>query len=243
MKHQVLGVRIDAVTESEALDRIEAFVKQGGPHQVVTANPEILDNGTRMPELKQLMNRAALVTADGQGVLLAGKILHTPFPARVTGIELAEALCRESGKRNLRLYFLGSKPGVVDEAAQKMRAQYPDVKICGSHHGYFRDEGPQKVVADIKACKPDILLVGMGSPAQELFIRDHLAECGAAVGMGVGGSFDVLSGRVERAPQLFIRLKLEWLYRIATDRKRWKRSLALPRFVLKVFAQHAGKKY
>lgn len=243
MKHQVLGVRIDAVTEKEALDRMQAFVQQGGPHQVVTANPEILDNATRTPQLKNLMNRAALVTADGQGVLLAGKILGTPFPARVTGIELAEALCRESGKRGLSLYFLGSKPGIVDEAAQKMRAQYPDVNIVGTHHGYFRDEGPQKVVADIKACQPDILLVGMGSPAQELFIRDHLAECGASVGMGVGGSFDVLSGRVERAPKIFIRLKLEWLYRIATDRKRWKRSLALPRFVLKVIAQRLGKRY
>lgn len=243
MKHQVLGVSIDAVTENEALDRIEAFVKQGGPHQVVTANPEILDNATRTPELKKLMNRAALVTADGQGVLLAGKILGTPFPARVTGIELAEALCRESGKRDLSLYFLGAKPGVVDEAAAKMRAQYPGVKICGTHHGYFRDEGPAKVIADIKTCAPDILLVGMGSPAQECFIRDHLTECGASVGMGVGGSFDVLSGRVERAPQIFIRLKLEWLYRIATDRTRWKRSLALPRFVFKVVAQKFGKKY
>lgn len=243
MKHQVLGVAIDAVTENEALDRIEAFVKQGGPHQVVTANPEILDNATKTPDLKRLMNRAALVSADGQGVLLAGRILGTPFPARVTGIDLAEALCRESGKRNLSLYFLGSKPGIVDEAAQKMRAQYPDVQIVGTHHGYFRDEGPKKVVEDIKACHPDVLLVGMGSPAQECFIRDYLAECGVSVGMGVGGSFDVLSGSVERAPKIFIRLKLEWLYRIATDRKRWKRSLALPRFVFKVIAQRLGKSY
>lgn len=242
MRHEVLGVAIDAVTEKEAVDRITAFVREGGPHQVVTANPEILDNATRTPALKALINRAALVTADGQGVLLAGKILGTPFPARVTGIELAEALCRESGKRDLSLYFLGAKPGVVDEAVQRMRATYRDVKIVGCHHGYFRDEGPAAVIADIKACAPDILLVGMGSPVQEEFIEDHLTECGVSVGMGVGGSFDVLSGRVERAPEIFIRLKLEWLYRIATDRKRWKRALALPRFVLKVIAQRFGKK-
>ena len=240
MRYNILGVGIDAVTEKEALDRIAGFVREGGPHQVVTANPEILDSATRNRALYVLINQAALVTADGQGVLLAGRILGTPFPERVTGIELAEALCRESAARNLSLYFLGAEPGVVDEAAARMRAAYPGVRIVGTHHGYFRNEGPAAVIADIKQAKPDVLLVGMGSPYQEEFIADHLAECGVPVGIGVGGSFDVLSGRVARAPQLFIRLRLEWLYRIASDRKRWKRALALPRFVLKVLQQRIG---
>lgn len=237
MRYDVLGVGIDAVTEAQALDMIQAFVREGGPHQVVTANPEILDNATRTPALHALINRAALVTADGQGVLLAGRILGTPFPARVTGIELAEALCRESAARGLSLYFLGAEPGVVDEAAANMRAQYPGVRIVGTHHGYFRKEGPAAVLADIKATQPDIVLVGMGSPYQEHFIDEELARLGVPVAIGVGGSFDVLSGRVERAPEIFIRLRLEWLYRIASDRKRWKRALALPRFVLKVLRQ------
>lgn len=237
MRYDVLGVGIDAVTEAQALDMIQAFVREGGPHQVVTANPEILDNATRTPALHALINRAALVTADGQGVLLAGRILGTPFPARVTGIELAEALCRESAARGLSLYFLGAEPGVVDEAAANMRAQYPGVRIVGTHHGYFRKEGPAAVLADIKATQPDIVLVGMGSPYQEQFIDEELARLGVPAAIGVGGSFDVLSGRVERAPEIFIRLRLEWLYRIASDRKRWKRALALPRFVLKVLRQ------
>lgn len=237
MRYDVLGVGIDAVTEAQALDMIQAFVREGGPHQVVTANPEILDNATRTPALHALINRAALVTADGQGVLLAGRILGTPFPARVTGIELAEALCRESAARGLSLYFLGAEPGVVDEAAANMRAQYPGVRIVGTHHGYFRKEGPAAVLADIKATQPDIVLVGMGSPYQEHFIDEELRAIGVPVAIGVGGSFDVLSGRVERAPEIFIRLRLEWLYRIASDRKRWKRALALPRFVLKVLRQ------
>lgn len=237
MRYDVLGVGIDAVTEAQALDMIQAFVREGGPHQVVTANPEILDNATRTPALHALINRAALVTADGQGVLLAGRILGTPFPARVTGIELAEALCRESAARGLSLYFLGAEPGVVDEAAANMRAQYPGVQIVGTHHGYFRKEGPAAVLADIQQTQPDIVLVGMGSPYQEQFIDEELARLGVPVAIGVGGSFDVLSGRVERAPEIFIRLRLEWLYRIASDRKRWKRALALPRFVLKVLRQ------
>lgn len=237
MRHNVLGVEIDAITEAEALERITQFVHEGGPHQVVTANPEILDNATRNLPLHYLIRRAALVTADGQGVLLAGRILGTPFPARVTGIDLAEALCRESAERNLSLYFLGAEPGVVDEAAAKMRQAYPGVKIVGTHHGYFRNEGPAEVLADIMRTRPDVLLVGMGSPYQEEFINEFLAKVGVPVGIGVGGSFDVLSGRVERAPEIFIRLRLEWLYRIASDRKRWKRALALPRFVLKVLRQ------
>ena len=237
MRHNVLGIEIDAVTEAEALNIITGFVREGGAHQVVTANPEILDNATRNLPLHDLIRRAALVTADGQGVLLAGRILGTPFPARVTGIELAEALCRESAARDLSLYFLGAEPGVVDEAAAKMRAAYPGVKIVGTHHGYFRNEGPAEVLADITRTQPDILLVGMGSPYQETFIDENLARCGVPVGSGVGGSFDVLSGRVQRAPEIFIRLRLEWLYRIASDRKRWKRALALPRFVLKVLRQ------
>ena len=242
MRYNVLGVGIDALTEQQALDKIASFVHEGGAHQVVTANPEILDNATRTPELHGLINRAALVTADGQGVLLAGRILGTPFPARVTGIELAEALCRESADRSISLYFLGGAPGVAEEAAQKMRAAYPGVRICGTHHGYFKQEGPQAVLAEIEQAAPDVLLVGMGSPYQEMFIDEHLAALGVPVGIGVGGSFDVLSGRVERAPQIFIRLRLEWLYRIASDRKRWGRALALPRFVLKVLRQRLGKR-
>lgn len=242
MRYDVLGVGIDAVTEAEALDRIAALVREGGPHQVVTANPEILDNATRTLALHALINRADLVTADGQGVLLAGRILGTPFPARVTGIELAEALCRESAARGLSLYFLGAEPGVVDEAAANMRAQYPGVQIVGTHHGYFRKEGPAAVLADIQQTQPDIVLVGMGSPYQEHFIDEELRAIGVPVAIGVGGSFDVLSGRVERAPEIFIRLRLEWLYRIASDRKRWKRALALPRFVLKVLRQRFTKR-
>lgn len=242
MRNDVLGVGIDAVTQDEAVEKIAAFVREGGAHHVVTANPEILDNATRTPGLREQINKASLVTADGQGVLLAGRILGRSFPERVTGIDLAEKLCEESGKRNLKLYLLGAEPGVADEAAARMRRLYPDVQIVGTHHGYFLKQGPAEVVEDLKRTQPDVLLVGMGSPYQEDFIANHLAECAIPVGIGVGGSFDVMSGRVKRAPDIFIRLKLEWLYRILGDPKRFKRALALPRFVLKVVAQAVQEK-
>jgi N-acetylglucosaminyldiphosphoundecaprenol N-acetyl-beta-D-mannosaminyltransferase len=237
VKIQVLGVAIDALTKKQALDEITRLARQGGSHQVVTANPEILDNASRDAGLRSIINSASLVTADGQGVLLAGRILGHRFPERVTGIELAEDLCAQSAERGLSLYFLGAKPGVAAEAVKKMQEKYPGCRIVGSHHGYFRDQGPEQVIRDVKAAGPAVLLVGLGSPFQEHFIHDYLAQTGAAVAIGVGGSFDVLSGRVQRAPQIFQRLKLEWLYRIATDRSRWKRSLALPRFVVKVLRQ------
>lgn len=237
MKIQVLGVAIDAMTENEVLDAITRMAREGGAHQVVTANPEILDNATRDAGLRRIINQAALVTADGQGVLLASRILGKPFPERVTGIELAEALCAQSAQRGLSLYFLGSKPGIVDEARRRVEEKNPGVRIVGTHHGYFRKEGPAAVIADIRAAGPDVLFVGLGSPYQEQFIYEHQHEMGVPVAIGVGGSFDVMSGRTRRAPEIFQRLRLEWLYRIATDRSRWKRSLALPRFVLKVLRQ------
>lgn len=236
----ILGVPVDVLTETQALDRIDHMVRRGGTHLVVTANPEILDYAAGHPRMLHTLQSADLVTADGQGILLAGRLLGREFPERVTGIDLVEAICAESGTRAWRLYLLGAAPGVVDEAAANLRARYPDVEIVGSHHGYFRDGGLDDVLEDIKKARPDILLAGLGSPYQETFITRNQWTMRVPVAIGVGGSFDVLSGRVARAPEWVRRLRLEWLYRIASDPKRWRRALALPRFVLRVMAQRIG---
>lgn len=234
----ILDVPIDVLTLQGAVARIGAFVQEGGPHLVVTANPEIIEHATRHPKMRRLLQSADLCTADGYGVLLAARFIGKPLPERVTGIELAEAICAKSGVQGWRIYFLGSEPGVVDEAVANLQRRYPDMLVAGSHHGYFRGGGEDAVIKDIAASGADILLAGLGSPYQETFIARYQWEMKVPVGMGVGGSFDVFSGRVQRAPQVFRNLRLEWLYRIATDPKRWRRSVALPRFVLKVVASH-----
>lgn len=227
---QLFGIRIDAVNQTQALDRIIRTCQDQASLQVITANPEITLAAKDDPALRDLINGAGLVTADGNGILLAAKILGQPLPERVTGIDLAEALCRLSGNKGLDLYFLGGKPGVAQEAAARMARLYPGVRIVGSRHGYFRGH-EEEVLADIKAAAPDILLVGLGAPAQEIFIRRWQQDLAVPVAIGVGGSFDVMSGQIRRAPDLVQRLRLEWAWRVFSDWRRLPRLLNLVRFV------------
>ena len=233
MKHQIFGLEIDNLTLKEACDKVEALIQEGGTHHIVTANPEILYASLTNKALYQTIQKASLVTADGNGILLAGKILKTPFKERVTGIDLAEALIQTSEKTGHRIYFLGGKVGISQKAREKMQKRYPNAKIVGDYHGYFKDD-VASVLADLKEKKPDILLVAMGSPYQENFIKAYQEELQLPIAIGVGGTLDVFSGEVKRAPKWIQKLKLEWAYRILGDPKRWRRALVLPKFVLAV---------
>lgn len=233
----ILGQLIDSIRMWEAIGFVRQALKKEGPSHIVTANPEILDEASRNERLAKIIRDADLVTADGVGVLLSARILGESLPERVTGVELAEELFRQGAKEGWRFYFLGAAPGVAEEARQRMMVAYPGLNVIGCQDGYYPREKERRLVEAIAEAKTDILLVGLGSPRQDYFIETYKDALGASVLMGVGGSFDVFSGKVQRAPELFRALKLEWLYRIATDPKRWKRSLALPRFVLKVIGQ------
>ncbi|MFM9413972.1 WecB/TagA/CpsF family glycosyltransferase [Peptococcus simiae] len=227
---ELFGIRIDSVTRAEALDQIIRACQDQASLQVITANPEIALAAKEDPALRDLINSAGLVTPDGNGILLAARLLGDRLPERVTGIDLAEDLCRISGQKDLALYFLGGKPGVAQAAADRMARLYPGVRVVGSRHGYFRGH-EEEVLADIKAAHPDILLVGLGAPAQESFIRRWQKDLAVPVAIGVGGSFDVMSGQIRRAPDLVQRLRLEWAWRIFSDWRRLPRLLNLVRFV------------
>lgn len=233
MKHRIFGLGVDDLTLKEAVDEVHARIKAGGTHHIVTANPEILYNALHDKDLYQTIEEASLVTADGNGILLAGRLLGTPFKARVTGIDLAEALIAKSGDEKTKIYLLGSKEGVSQKAKEAMLARYPDSQIVGEHHGYFRDN-VEEVLDDLREKAPDILLVAMGSPYQEDFIKRYQKALNIPVAIGVGGTLDVFSGNVKRAPEIVQKLKLEWAYRILLDPKRWGRALVLPKFVLEV---------
>lgn len=233
MRISILGHAIDVITRAEAVEAIVALARRPGAHLVITANPEILEGADRDPAMSALLQKADLVTADGHGVLLAARLLGKSLPERVTGIDLVEDLARDG---RLRLYFLGAKPGVARDAACRLSERYPQAQIVGHWHGYFKTH-EAAVLADIRTARPDVLLCGLGAPAQEKWLDAHLAELEVPVGMGVGGSFDVLSGRVRRAPELWQNLRLEWAYRLLSDPRRWRRALALPRFVLKVLKE------
>lgn len=170
---------------------------------------------------------------DGVGVLYASRILKKPLKQRVPGVEFGENLISAMRDTGGSVYFLGGKPGVAEQAAHRMQVKYPGLKVAGYADGYFTDE--DEAVRRVREAKPDVLLVCFGSPKQEYFIDNHFDELGATVMAGLGGSIDIYAGVVERAPDLFIRLGLEWLYRLITQPSRFGRMMKLPKYLWQAF--------
>ncbi len=238
---EILGVGVDRVTSSEALERIATFIAKGketgATHQIVTANAEIIYQASKNEKMRGVINNAQMVTADGSGVVWASKQLGEPLAERVTGIDLVNSICAASAQYGWKLYILGSAPGVADTAAKNICAKYPGCNIIGTHHGYFDAAEEANILAELRELKPDVLFVALGAPKQEYWIADHIEALGIPVGMGIGGSMDVLSGNVKRAPKWMQKLSLEWLYRLLIQPSRYKRMLALPKFMLAVKKQ------
>ncbi len=231
MKSDVLGVKIHSVSMAEAVAKITEAVDSGQGAQVVTANPELIYFANKDPRLKQLINSAYLVTADGVGVVWAAKKLGFPVPERVTGIDLIEALFPVAGAKQWRIFFLGSKPGVAEKAARKVAEEYPGIQ-WQAHHGYFNEEEEVQILEGIRSFQPHLLLIGLGAPRQEFWMFSHREL--PTISIGVGGSFDALSGVNKRAPQWIQKIHLEWLYRLLKQPSRWRRQLVLPRFAWRV---------
>lgn len=233
-KITVLGVNFDNVNMTEAVDRCKKFIKGDKGNLVVTPNPEIVMRAKEDEEFKKIINEAELVIPDGIGIIKAGNILGTPLKERVAGYDLICNLLEEGKDGSISFYFWGSKPGFAEEAKQKMEEKYPNIKILGSHTGYFKDEEEASIVEEIRNLKPDVLLVGTGAPKQEKIINKYKNEGFFKIGIGCGGSIDVLAGEVKRAPKIFIKLHLEWFYRLLKQPSRWKRMLVLPQFMKEV---------
>ena len=233
----ILGVGIDCIDSEEALTQIENFIADGNPHQVVTANAEIIYQANRNEKMRNVINQAQMVTADGSGVVWASKQLGRPLRQRVTGIDLVNSICEQSARKGWKLYILGSAPGVAATAAVNIRQKFPGCNIVGTHHGYFNAKEEKQIVAELLQLQPDVLFVALGAPKQEYWIAGHMAQLQIPVSMGIGGSMDVLSGNVKRAPRWMQKMSLEWLYRLLIQPTRFKRVLALPKFMLAVKKQ------
>ena len=240
---KLFQVGIDQVDNQETIQKIEKFIVSKKPHQIVTPDTLAVLRARKDPEYHAILKSADLVTPDGAGILWAATTLNYPLPERVTGIDIIHNICRLAAKKRYSLYLLGSYHGVASDAALNLTEKYPGIKIAGTHHGYFSCEDSQncedvknsnrdknkeekKIIAEIKEKRPDILLVGMGVPKQEKWISKNLDKLDIPVCMGVGGSFDVLSGRIPRAPLWMQRHGMEWIYR----------SIKQPNRVFQVFA-------
>lgn len=234
----LLGMRVHRVNRARALEALQSFIDSGRPHLVVTADASghVIASGD--PEFLRIVNGAALVTPDSTGILWAARKLGTPLEERVSGVELAEQLCAESARRGYGVYFYGAAPGVAEDAANTMRRRYPGANIVGTAHGFMNSPEQQaEVIRDIRAKRPAVLLVAMGIPRQEKWITQHLEELQVPVCMGVGGTFDVFSGRVNRAPLWMQRHGLEWLYRLIQNPSKYTKVATLPIFVMRVLTR------
>lgn len=233
----LLGLRISRVNRAQAHEIILRYIAEGTPHLVVTADASAHVIAADDPQFRRIVNTADLVTPDGTGILWAARRLRVPLEERVSGVDLAEFLCAESARQGFGVYFYGAGVGVAEDAAQEMRKRYPGCRIVGTAHGFLNSPEQQaELLADIRAKRPAVLLVAMGIPKQEKWITEHQPALKVPVCMGVGGSFDVFSGRVQRAPLWMQRSGLEWLYRLAQNPKKLSKVATLPVFALRVLA-------
>lgn len=248
---RVLGFPVDPLTLPEAVDAVTALLRRhpgpgaergGHTRLVVTVNPEILMAARRDGLLALVLESADLAVADGAGVVWASRLLGLPLPERVPGIELLEALLRVAAREGLRVYFLGARPEVVEAAAREAGRRYPGLPLVGWHHGYFGAAEEDAVLEAVRAVSPDLLFAGMGAERELKWLFRNRERLGARVAMGVGGSFDVLSGRLRRAPAWMRRWQLEWLFRLLQEPARWRRQLVLPRFAARVLMEAAARR-
>lgn len=232
----ILGVHFHAVTMQQAVDEAMSRIRARCKGYVVTPNPEIVDLCRKDEKLMGIVNRAALVLPDGIGIIYAAGILGEELCGKVAGIEFAEQLATAMAKEGMRLYLLGGKPGVAEAAERNLCAKYPGLVLAGCHDGYFADD--QQAVEAINACGgADAVFVCLGAPKQEKFIDAHLDEIHATLFCGLGGSLDVFAGVAKRAPDIFIRLGLEWFYRLLKQPSRIGRMMKLPKFLLLVIRE------
>lgn len=243
MKADLLGIKINTFNMEETVNQVARFIKAGHPHRVMTINPEFLYQAQFDDELLGLVKRADLVTPDGVGIVWACRLAGNPVPERVTGIDLMLRLVDRAAREKWRVFLLGAAPGVAGEAAARLSLQYPHLEIAGVHHGFFKADEEEAVNMIVRESRPDLLFVALGAPKQEWWMDRNLAQTGAAVAVGVGGSFDVVAGRVQRAPGWVCRLQLEWLFRLLKEPSRWRRQLVLPLFAWQVFRAYKLKKY
>jgi N-acetylglucosaminyldiphosphoundecaprenol N-acetyl-beta-D-mannosaminyltransferase len=236
-------IPIDLGLPADMLRTITSWVGDGSvdPRRVMYVNAHVVNQSRANPELREALRRADLVYCDGYGVRMAARVLDNSLPHRMTGADWIwglAALCERAGQS---LYLLGSEPPFAREAARKLERYYPQLHIAGAHHGYFELDSPhaRRVVEDINAKQPDIVLVGMGTPKQELWIERHAHQLDADVLWTVGALLDYVAGRVPRAPRWLADNGAEWIFRLAIEPHRmWRRYLlGNPAFIGRVYAE------
>lgn len=232
-KVDILGIPFVNTTKPQFVQQLDNHLSKQEKIFVVTANPEIVMKAKEEVQYKSVIDKATYITADGIGVVKAAQLLNKPIPERVTGYDTMVELLALAEKKRYSIYLLGGQQETLEKAIANIKTSHPQINIVGHHNGFF-DWSSNKIQEEIASKKPDLIFVALGVPKQENWIAENLPHFEKGVFMGVGGSFDVIAGTVERAPEVWQKANLEWLYRLIKQPSRWKRMLALPRFGLKI---------
>lgn len=240
-KINVRGVYFDNVTMSEAVDKAKSFIKEQGLSAIFTPNSEIVQGCVENHDNYEVINSADMIVPDGIGVVYGAKILGTPLKGKVAGCELAEKIVEHISHTGDGLYLFGASPAneerksIAEIAAEKLCEKYPGLVISGTRDGFFTPSDEEQIIEDINASGAKVLFVCLGAPKQEKWIYANRDKLNVNLAMGLGGSLDVFSGTVKRAPKFFIDHNLEWFYRLCKMPSRIGRMMKLPKFILGVF--------
>ncbi|MEK5642518.1 glycosyltransferase [Paenibacillus rhizosphaerae] len=231
----IMGIPFPKLTMEQSVELLQDVIDQKEQRlfHVVTGNPEIVMSCQKDAQLRQIVDEAGLVTADGIGIVMVSRVRGGSLPERVTGCDLLFKLLEEGDRKGWSFYFLGADEETSRQAVINIGKQYPGVAIRGRHHGFFTPEDEPRIVQEIADAAPDFLIVALGAPRAEKWIHSHKDKLHAKIAIGVGGSLDIIGGKVKRAPAAWQRLNLEWLYRLISQPSRWRRQLILPRFAVK----------
>ena len=237
---EIFNIPFINMKKEEILKILEQRVVENKKTYVVTANAEIVMYAKENVSYFNIITKADYIVPDGIGVVKGAQILKKEIKERVPGIELMVDLLKIANKFNQKVYFYGAKNEVIEKMIKRIKSDYPNINIVGYSNGYINDSD-NKITDEIINLEPDYVFVAKGAPLQDEWINKVIQKTNKGLFMGVGGSFDVLAGVVKRAPEIWQKLNLEWLYRIAGDPKRWKRSMALPKFVIEVLKLRISK--
>ena len=233
-KIKIRGLAFDNVTMEEALSLAAQALEQNRQISVFTPNAEIAQLAVENREIRDLLSRADILLPDGAGILLASEIAKTPLTQKVAGVDFGENILELASRKEYPVFFLGGKPGIAALAAEKQREKLTALNVVGTRNGYFEKSGAENdaVLRAINESGAKILFVCFGAPAQENWIDKNKAKLpNVLLLMGLGGSLDVYAGTVKRAPTFFIRARLEWLYRLLQEPKRFVRMMKIPRYI------------
>jgi len=238
-----MGINFPKITLDRTVEILGNVIEQSRSQlfHVITVNPEITMACQKDRSLRSIVDEAGLITADGIGIVMVSRLRGGNLPERVTGYDTLLKLLDSGNQTKWSFYFLGADPVINQKVCEVIGEKYPDLIILGKHHGFFKQHEEDKIVEEIASLKPDILVVALGAPYAERWIHKHKSKLNAKIAIGVGGSLDVIAGKVKETPESWKRLNLEWLYRLFQQPFRWKRQLILPRFAIRALLFREGK--